>query len=529
MTIQVKQNQTIWDIALQYAGSIEAAFDILEANGKSDTALFVGESLVVPKVVNKKVAQFFESEASIASSLEPLGVDYYIPPSSNCSPAYYQWFLNGNIIGSGMLPSGDISSVNLDAVVPPANYQITLNGWEVDQGSINAGTTTVIPIDDYANAWQRHPLWPTIPDTEDRAYIVWAVFQDEPVNGVELNFGATCSFDYGDGNINTTGTHSYDYNAITAPVLQSYDGRNYKPVLITVTLIIGNPTLFHVNNISTILPNNALDVVDRLTNTTGHKEYRLSPGVTIRTQNATYLERVKLNHRLTSSAGGFVRAIHCQVFDVPVNFVNIPNIASSQFFFNGSFKNVNFANNFFVHTSASSQPVNGLFAFTGIRSIGDMTILSNVLASLFNYSMAYIIGNINASTATNFHSGFANTINLHSLGSITVGTSLTNVQSMFQNSNVPEIVILGTMQNVTLANTNNIFNNTGNIRRCVLTGLRVGFDISGNRMQAAALNETFTSLGNANGAQTINVRNNPGAATCDTSIATSKGYTVIIL
>jgi hypothetical protein len=62
----------------------------------------------------------------------------------------------------------------------------------------------------------------------------------------------------------------------------------------------------------------------------------------------------------------------------------------------------------------------------------------------------------------------------------------------------------------------------------ILTGMTRGFTIDDCNMSATAINALFTSLGTASGSQTINVRRNPGSATCTTSIATSKGYTVVI-
>jgi hypothetical protein len=41
------------------------------------------------------------------------------------------------------------------------------------------------------------------------------------------------------------------------------------------------------------------------------------------------------------------------------------------------------------------------------------------------------------------------------------------------------------------------------------------------------INQLFTDLPTTNQTATINVTNNPGAATCDTTIATNKGYTVV--
>ena len=52
-------------------------------------------------------------------------------------------------------------------------------------------------------------------------------------------------------------------------------------------------------------------------------------------------------------------------------------------------------------------------------------------------------------------------------------------------------------------------------------------DYSYKPLSAAAINEIFTNLGTAAGTQTITITNCPGAATCDRSIATAKGWTVV--
>ena len=54
------------------------------------------------------------------------------------------------------------------------------------------------------------------------------------------------------------------------------------------------------------------------------------------------------------------------------------------------------------------------------------------------------------------------------------------------------------------------------------------FVISGTLMDAEALNELMANLGTAGGAQTLNIQNNPGSATCDPSIAEAKGWTVLV-
>lgn len=68
--------------------------------------------------------------------------------------------------------------------------------------------------------------------------------------------------------------------------------------------------------------------------------------------------------------------------------------------------------------------------------------------------------------------------------------------------------------------------NTGGLQRLILNGIAITFTCENQNMSATALNNLFTSLGTAVG-QTVTVKGNPGAATCDTSIATAKGWTVV--
>ena len=59
-----------------------------------------------------------------------------------------------------------------------------------------------------------------------------------------------------------------------------------------------------------------------------------------------------------------------------------------------------------------------------------------------------------------------------------------------------------------------------------LQGCKYSVSLTDCKFDATALNKFFTALGTADGDQTINVTNNPGAATCDQTIVTAKGWTV---
>ena len=71
MIIKVKDRQTVPDIAVEYAGSMEAAYTIAEANGISVTAVLIaGQQLVVPEVADQATAGWFADRARIHPASE---------------------------------------------------------------------------------------------------------------------------------------------------------------------------------------------------------------------------------------------------------------------------------------------------------------------------------------------------------------------------------------------------------------------------------------------------------------------------
>ena len=59
----------------------------------------------------------------------------------------------------------------------------------------------------------------------------------------------------------------------------------------------------------------------------------------------------------------------------------------------------------------------------------------------------------------------------------------------------------------------------------MLTPLKYTFSVANAKMSANALNEMFSILPTVTG-KTVTITGNYGASTCDTSIATAKGWTV---
>ncbi|MCL2245863.1 MAG: hypothetical protein FWC10_06710 [Lentimicrobiaceae bacterium] len=75
-TIKVQNRQTIWDIAIQYCGDREAAFQIAEINDISLTEdLPAGLSLSVPEPINARVVNhYFVNNIVPATAVETTAI-----------------------------------------------------------------------------------------------------------------------------------------------------------------------------------------------------------------------------------------------------------------------------------------------------------------------------------------------------------------------------------------------------------------------------------------------------------------------
>ena len=100
--------------------------------------------------------------------------------------------------------------------------------------------------------------------------------------------------------------------------------------------------------------------------------------------------------------------------------------------------------------------------------------------------------------------------------------TLTN---MFNSAHNLKTVILTNCESVMTTTTMFVYNY--NITKLILQGIQVSFDCQNQSLSANALNDLFTSLGTPATTQTVTITGNPGASTCDTTIATAKNWTVI--
>lgn len=113
----------------------------------------------------------------------------------------------------------------------------------------------------------------------------------------------------------------------------------------------------------------------------------------------------------------------------------------------------------------------------------------------------------------------------YALRSVSLDTSsVTNFANMFQNCySLQTVPALNTAAGT---NFTNMFYNCYSLQQSDITGTTYTISYASANLSAAALNNIYTKLGTAAGAQTITVTSNWGTAGDDPTIATAKGWTV---
>ena len=363
--------------------------------------------------------------------------------------------------------------------------------------------------------WVRNPQWPAFNGVVNTIQMVYAVFEDE-VNHFDLIITGTHTIDWGDGTIETVPTfsHTYDYATLTAPVLVYSDGRNYKPIKVLVTLDI-DETFTQLNISNTGNPNCLDCVVNVDTAVFPRTEYRLSVG-----QFNIFQERFKTNNVYgnVTISGRFADMSSLRVFDVPSNFFNNASSFLSAFRYSGDRLELGDI----THSGSDVTFMSNMFYVADVRKVGNIT--SNFVDGIQNFRFSGIreIGNYTHPERDSMSSEF-NSSKLEKIGIIDA-PKLTIASNMFERCYVKDVVFTDCSL---ITNTSNMFRFTQSVKKLIMPGLTVGLSINGNSMMAYALDEFMTSVGTADGSQTLDLRNNPGSSTCDPTIATAKGFTVL--
>ena len=370
-----------------------------------------------------------------------------------------------------------------------------------------------------STGWSRPTDWLTMPSisaTDRVLYGLVLVYE----NGENLiTFQAQLdrvTIDWGDGSatentIGTASTHNYDYSAITQTPI-TYNGQNVKQCIMSLTIISTSSIDMKFTESDGINSSGNNAIVDilccfnarsvRLSISNQFQNYR-------RMDDLRIFKCLDLGTDTTFFWGNYSwQNLKLEIFDIPTNGLSTHR---------GN-------NRSFQHTIIN-------------QSIGDIRGFGSC------YNHAVFNGGVNDITARGSDCVDATLVTCNNitvqqqdaftrckvniLGSITATT--TNFRRLFQGCTTKRLVFTSLPSTPTsMGNNGGCFAYMGYLEEMIVPGLQNGFTIEGSNMGATALDAMFTSLGTANGTQTITITGNPGAATCDTTIATAKGFTIVI-
>jgi surface protein len=437
-------------------------------------------------------------------------------------------------------------------------------------------TTAYIKAGAPTNEWQRPSDWiaiPSIASGEQVFYGLVAVYNVVGGNRVAFTFAGNYTVDWGDGtpleNVlsGVKAEHSYDYSTVSNPTSEGFRQALIKVIPTGVANITTVNLQQTPTGISAGRTSQFIDIVMNVPNVTGASTnlvigvgttvfHRIVERIWIKDigaitnmvsmfQNCSSLQSLPLfnTSSVTTMSQMFNGCVSLQT--VPLfNTINVTN--TQQMFFGCNllesvplFNTINVTNMQQMFNSCFSLKSVPLFNTINVTNMQQMFVscitlksvplfntsnVSNMLQMFFGCTLLESVPLFNTINVTNMAQMFQSCIVLKSVPSFNT-VNVTNMSQMFVGAiSIYEVEL--NMSSVTT--TTQIFLNAFSIQRFIATGLTRGIAINANLLSATEINNFFTSLGTASGIQTIVVTGNPGASTCDVTIATAKGFIVTI-
>ena len=166
--------------------------------------------------------------------------------------------------------------------------------------------------------------------------------------------------------------------------------------------------------------------------------------------------------------------------------------------------------------------------FQGCSSLQQVPLLNtaagtNFTSMFYNCYLLQTVPLLNTAAGTNFTYMFYNCYSLQTVPLLNTAAG-TNFTYMFQGCfSLQQVPLLNTAAGT---NFTSMFQGCSSLQQSDITGTTYTISYASANLSAAALNNIYTNLGTASGAQTITVTGNWGTAGDDPSIATAKGWTV---
>ena len=354
--------------------------------------------------------------------------------------------------------------------------------------------------------YQRPKKWLPIPafdSNKDEIYILMAVYETD-FNPIALKMQGDYSVDWGDGSAveafssNTIAEHIFDWEDI--PSATYFEDRGYRQALIRV--YGDRSTIYYIDfNVrhSAVSSNSISSTILEINGNVNSYWGLVFPGWSA---NVSHNELEIISMR-GSFAGTYMGGIFNGLKSLQyIPYLDTHNVTNMQGMF-GNCSSLRFAPSL---DTGNVTNMNTMFAF----------------CSSLQEVPAYDTSDV---TDTN---GMFNGCSLLSSVPIMDTSKVTDMQNMFYGcQNLQSIPLLDT---IAVTNMSGAFYSCLSLRNLnfVLNSQKISFDISNCQLSALELNEIFNQLADVTASpQTVTVTGNPGAATCDVTIATNKGWTVV--
>lgn len=206
-----------------------------------------------------------------------------------------------------------------------------------------------------------------------------------------------------------------------------------------------------------------------------------------------------------------------------VESVNAPNALDPQNMFDGCQSLVYVGP---ITLSASANDFQYMFSTTfKLKDAPSVnTTNATVLQLMFYYSGIVNYQTVDCGSTTSLYRMFYLNSGLIDLDFLTNTSGVTNFRGLVRDCQTVQ-----TISGIDWSSATNMtftFLNAYNLRRIQGGNIPITFTIANCNFEAAELDELFTDLPVVSG-KTVTVTGNPGAATCNTTIATGKGWTVV--
>lgn len=398
-------------------------------------------------------------------------------------------------------------------------------------GEISGGGGTPPPV---ADEWVRPTEWLALPDNMDgveKVSILNAVF-DTDSEFVAFTCLGAYTVDWGDGVVedyasNVKAEHKYDYSNVnldSATVAKF----GYKQCIITITPQAGNNfTIINLNTFhSSIGTSSSYDL------TTGFLDMRINSlncttlylgAVASNNVKHTMLEQCLIGELADTTLDNLFYDCYALQSVSIKDTSNVTNF-SSMHYNNYALRKVPQYN--YIKATTLQSMFQNCYSIKELPNFNTTTALTNLSSTFQSCSNLKAAPTFdNTSKVTNIGSMFYSCKSLTTSYPYVFGNILAgNFGNVFSYCESLQICPNITTSNNYTSNTNFLTNNFS-LKR-MLMPLRFTFSVANAKMSANALNEMFSILPTVTG-QTVTITGNYGASTCDTSIATARGWTVI--